>query len=274
MTVYIEDCLIENFVVTYLIIKCVCLCLKLNIKKSRLFASCIFASIIATFYPLLRVSLLLLTLFKIFTGVIIVILVFDTKNFLAKFLLFLFFTALYGGLNIICYYMIYGTIYIKDNFPTYILLLFLLLMYFLITQCLNFAKKKLAISNFIYNVKIVNDGKEIFANAFLDSGNVLLDDDSTPIFIINVKLFNKLYKDISFSDLLTKNYKSLKYPHYIKSSFATGGGKLLVFCVDSVKILDNNNLKNEISNARLGISYSKFDKNFNCDMLLNICAFS
>ena len=274
MTIYIEDCLLENFVVTFLIIKCVSAYFKLNVKKCRLIISCILGALIATFYPMLLINNFLLIVLKLCVGILITLVAFDSKNFLAKYLAFMFFTALYGGLNILVYYLWYGTINIQENFPTYVLLLLLLIIYYFVISILKFAKKRFTISNFIYSVKIFNNETTILTNAFLDSGNTLLDQDSTPIFIINPKLFNKLYKDISFSDLLTKNYKNLKEPHYVKSQFASGGGKILVFSVDIIQIIENNQVKTEIKNAKLGVSYSKFSKNFNCDMLLNICAFA
>ena len=274
MIVYIEDCLIENFVVTFLVLECVCTCFSLKVKLSNKLTSSITGALIAVFYPLIKLNTFCLIAVKLLAGAIIVICAFSYSAFWAKYFCFMFFTALYAGLNLMLYYFIYGTLDVQDNFPTYILLILLLLIYYMTLSILKLAKKKLAISNFVYGVKIVNDGKEWFAKGFLDSGNTLLDQDSTPIFIINLKLFNKLYSSITLSDLLTKNFKDLKNPHYVKSKFASGGAKILVFEVDRLQILENNAIRQEIANAKIGISYSKFAKNFDCDILLNICAFA
>ena len=274
LIVYIEDCILENFIVTFLVIKCVCASFKLRTKKTRLFLACLIGSLLATFYPLLNINGFILVAFKLCVGVIITIVAFDSKNFVAKYFAFIFFTALYGGMNILIYYLAYGTLNITDNFPTFVLLGILLLTYYLILLVLSFAKKKLAISNFVYYVKITNDNKEYSIRAFLDSGNSLLDQDSTPIYIINSKLFNRLYKDVTLADILTKNFKTLKNPHYVKSSFASGSGKILVFSVTKVQIMQNGQIINEANDARLGVSYSKFSKTFDCDMLLNICTFA
>lgn len=274
MIVYVEDCLIENFVVTFLILKCVCLCFKLKLNKIKIILACLFASTISVLYPLVQINNVLLVVLKLSVGFIIVAIAFDKNNIVAKYITFVFFTALYAGLNILFYYFLYGSVVVYDNFPTYVLLGLLLLIYFLTKQCISLARKKLTISNFVYKVKIKHQGKTIEASAFLDSGNTLTDNDSAPVFIINSKLFNKLYKNISISDLLTKNFKNLNNPHYIKSGFASGSGKILVFSVDCVEIMEINNVKKiELTNAKLGISYSNFNKNFNCDMLLNINMF-
>ena len=271
MVVYIEDCLIENFVVTFLILKSMCLMFKFTISKVRLFTACILASILATIYPLFYLSGILLILLKLCIGVIITAIAFNDKIF-SKFIMFMIFTAIYGGLNVAIYYIIYGAITINNNFPTYILLIMLLAIYYLVSLCIKVIQKQAAINNFVYKVRILDDKNQVETKAFLDSGNTLLDQDSTPILIINYSLFNKLYSDIQFDDLLTKNFKTLKNPHYVKSAFASGGANLLVFCVDEVQIDINNSFK-ILKNAKLGVSYAKFNKNFNCDMLLNINIF-
>lgn len=271
MVVYIEDCLIENFVVTYLILKSICLMFRFKLSKTRLFLACTLASILSTIYPLFYLSGVLLIVLKLCIGVIITAIAFKDKIF-SKFVIFIIFTAIYGGLNVAIYYLIYGTVTINDNFPTYLLLIMLLIIFYLISLCTKLIHKQATICNFVYKVKIIDDDKNISTNAFLDSGNTLLDQDSTPIFIINFNLFNKIYSDIQITDLITKNFKSLKSPHYVKSSFASGSANLLVFCVDEVQI-EVNNINKTIKNAKLGVSYAKFNKNFNCDMLLNINAF-
>ena len=272
MTVYIEDCLIENFAVTFLLLKCMTHFLKVKISKLRLICACSSGAVVATFYPLLYFNGALLFIFKCLVGVVIVCLAFNKGGLLFKYLLFMGLTALYGGLNILIYYAVYGTLNVTDNFPTYILLVLLFIIYYLTVSCLKIVQKKFVISNFVYDIEIYNNENKVQDVAFLDSGNTLIDTDSSPIFIINFKLFNKLYKDIGLEDILSKNFSGLKDAHYVKSSFASGSSKILVFSVDEMFI--KSNAKNmEIKNAKLGLVYSKFNKNFNCNMLLNINCF-
>ena len=271
MIVYIEDCLIENFVVTLLIIKSINLMFKFKTSRLRLVFACILGACLATIYPLFNLNGWLLTLLKLSVGFLIVATSYK-QNLFSKYVIFMVCTALYGGLNVATYFLVYGTTEINDNFATYILLAFLWVIYFLIVKCIKIIQKQAVINCFVYKVKITDGKTIIFSNAFLDSGNTLLDEDSTPILIINYKLFNKLYCDIQMTDLLMKNYKSLKSPHYVKSGFASGGAKILVFCVDEVQIMAKDTSKT-LKNAKLGVSYAKFSKNFNCDMLLNINTF-
>lgn len=273
MIVYIEDCLIENFLVTLLVLKCIIACFKIKTSKKRIISASIFGAIIALIYPILHINNYLLIIMRFFVAYLIIIIAFINENLFAKYVAFIFFTALFAGLNILFYYLIYGTLNITENFPTYILLFLLFLIYYMVISVVKFASQKLAIANFVYKVKICESGKEITINAFLDSGNSLQDDDLSPILIINQKVFNKLYKDISFSDLLVKNFKHLKQPHYVKSCFASGSAKILVFCVDEVLIATNEK-QIEIKNAKLGVSYAKFAGGTDCDMLLNIRVFN
>lgn len=272
MIVYIEDCLIENFLVTFLCLNCVKAFFKLQIKKRYVFLASIFGAIISIFYPLFHITGIWLIGFKVCVGILICLIAFYSyKNLISLFLSFLFLTALYAGLNLMIYYLVYGTLNVTENFATYILLFILLGTYYFLMSLIKIIKKKYCICNFVYKIKIINDGQEFFEMGFLDSGNTLLDQDSTPIFIINKKLFNKLYKDITEMDIYLKNFKHLKQVHYIKSNFASGSSKMTVFCIDEL-VIESDKPK-IFTNAKMALSFSNFDKNFNCNMLLNINAF-
>lgn len=272
MTVYIEDSLIENSFLTYLLLLILnkIFNIKKNTKKQLLVS--LLSGIIATFYAVLPLNYISNILFKLSVGVVIIYM-YSKTNMLAKYITFIFLTALFAGINILVYYMAYGTINISNNFATHILILLLYLIYYLIVSCLIILKKNLCISNFVYQIKIIDKDLIVTDTAFLDSGNTLIDALSgTPIFVINFYLFNKIYKNITLEKILNKNFENLKEPHYIKSSFASGSSKMLVFSVDKIIIELQGSIK-EITNAKLGLVYSKFYKNFNCNMLLNINTF-
>ena len=232
----------------------------------------IFAGLVATIYPLINFNGIILLVFKLCFGVLIIYIYSGKEKMLAKYVTFMVLTSLYAGINILVYYLTYGTLNITDNFATHVLILIMYITYYLFNSCLKLLKKNLTIYSFVYNIIIKNNEDEVLDTAFLDSGNTLLDaDDNMPIFIINFKLFNKIYKNIEIDEILAKNYKNLKNPHYVKSGFASGGAKILVFTVDQLNILSKTPIT--INNAKLGLVYSNFNKNFNCNMLLNINAF-
>lgn len=272
MYVYIEDAIIENFVVTLLILKCTNLFLKLQVSNKRLVLASLVGGLIGSFYPLANLSGIILIIAKFLCGVIIVYIAYGKSFKMAHYLMFIFFTAIYGGLNILIYYAVYGSLNITNNFPTYVLLVLIGLIYYLLKSCIKLVQKKCVISNFVFKVDILNNNQKYEYVAFLDSGNALLDPlDSSPIFIINQKIFMNMFNEIKVEDLLKKQFKTLKEPHYVKSSFASGGAKILVFTVDYMKIYSHKPI--ELNNVKFGLSYSNFNKNFNCNMLLNINAF-
>lgn len=269
--VYIEDVFIENFLVTLLILLCMEKILKNNITKKRKILASIIGALFSLTYPLINSNLVLI--YKLLAGVFIVMVAFGKKRKFSNYIIFLLFTALFGGANILMYYTVYGKLEIKDNFATHILILLLFSVYYIINSCLKLMQKNFVITNFVYAVKIINQDLILEDHAFLDSGNTLIDKkNNMPVFIINFKLFSKMYKDIKIEDILKKDYKGLKDPHYIKSGFASGSGKILIFTVDAIEININKN-KKTIKNANLGLVYAQFNKNFNCNMLLNINAF-
>ncbi len=271
MIVYIEDVLIENFLVTLLILLCMEKMLKNKITKKRKVLASLLGALFSLTYPLINTNLVLI--YKLLAGLFIVGAAFGKKRKLSNYLIFLLLTALFGGANILVYYTVYGKLEIKDNFATYILILLLFSVYYMVNSCIKLMQKKIVISNFVYTIKIINHDSIFEDNAFLDSGNTLIDKkNNMPVFIINFKLFSRMYKDIKIEDILKKDYKGLKDPHYIKSGFASGSGKILIFTVDALEININEN-KKIIKNANLGLVYSAFNKNFNCNMLLNINAF-
>lgn len=274
MIVYIEDSIIENFLVTLLLLLSLNKIFRTQSNKCKLFFASLFAGIISTFYPLIHFNGAIEIIFKLCTGIVIVCIYCGKDGLFAKYVTFIFLTALYGGINILIYYFAYGTANVTDNFPTYVLIGLLFAIYYLFCSIMKLMQKNFVITNFVYNIKIINNNEEYFDVAFLDSGNTLIDKETNmPIFIINLKLFNKLYKNIKLEDILLKNYQNLRDVHYVKSGFASGSGKILVFSVDELEI-NSSNKKILINNAKLGLAYSNFNKNFNCNMLLNINIFA
>ena len=273
MIIYIEDCLIENFFVTLLLLLPTKELFKDNSKFYKLCLASLFASIVSVFYPLLYLHGFILIAFKLAIGILIVCIALSKNKITVKCFVFMLLTSMYGGLNVLIYSFIYDSYIIEDNFPTYILIIMLYAFYSITMGLIKSINNKKSILSFVYEIEITNDYKSIKDTAFLDSGNILCDNiDNSPIFIINYCLFKKLYKNISFTDLLTKDYKNLKNPHYVKSTFAGGSGKLLVFSVDLLKILTIDK-KIQINKPKFAISYIKFNKNLNCNMLLNAQVF-
>ena len=211
MEVYIEDVLIENFFVTLLILLCINKVFKTKPKKIRVVLASLLGAIFALCQPIFSHFWELELIFKLACGVLIVWLNSGTNKLVAKYLTMLLFTTMYAGINLFVYYLAFGTINVLDNFATHILLVILFVSYYIINSCLGLMQKNFVVSSFVYGIKITNANGQFKDVAFLDSGNALIDPQTnSPVFIINFKLFSKLYKDITISDILIKNYKTQK----------------------------------------------------------------
>ncbi len=271
MTVYIEDTLIENFLITFFIINIIFGFLRE--KKSNLrvcFASC-FGAIISLIYPLISTSSFFVVLIKFGVAYVITLIAYNNnklKKQIFFFLMFMAITAIYGGINLMIYYSIYGTFSSSHKLPTIVFILLLFIITFVLKQFEKVLYKKKTINNFMFDVVICKDKKIIKSKAYLDSGNILCDPISNkPIILVNFKIFEQIYDDYSMQDLLTKNVSKLKDGHYVKVKTATSVDTILAFSVDCLKIVQKNKTTT-IQSPMFALSKVNIS-GFDCDVILN-----
>ena len=139
---------------------------------------------------------------------------------------------------------------------------------FLITKSVIRAVSKInKISALSFELKIVDNGKEIVEEGYLDSGNVLTDKVSgKPVVLINFDVFHKLYEKVSLACAITKSYNqsTFKNGHFLQINSVGGNKEILVFSVDELWIGKDSFIKN----ATLGLSFSGFEKSFGKNVLL------
>ena len=271
MVVYIEYVLINNFLVSLMLLISTNMCLKQKNAKIRNIIAGLFGAIMALIYPLCNFVGLLLLLLKCIVGFLICAIAYKTKSLkklFVFFVLFMFLTAMYGGINMMFYFAIYGDFSFTKTLPLPIILFSVFFITYFLKQIVFVLYKKKQISQFLYVIEINNNNNKLTTNAYLDSGNVLCDpQNNKPIIVINHKVFNKLFEGFSPVKLATKKVDELKNAHYIKVSTVTSNGEMLVFDVDSI-ILNLPNGKKEIKTPSLGLTNTSF-KHLCCDMLLN-----
>lgn len=271
MTVYVEDVLIENFLVTYLTLSIVYGFLKQEKPKIRVIIACILASLVALIYPLLILSSLLLFLLKILIGYIICLIAYkgETLKKQAFFVcMFLIVTSIYGGINLCIYFALYGNFESTKKLPTILIVFSLYVITYFLKQCQQKLYQKKNISNFIYNIEIKNDNEIIKTIAYLDTGNILQDNKTQkPVVLVNYKMFEKINKNFKVQTLLTKSLSGLKNAHYITVKTATNSTELLAFCVDELKIYESGTFK-VFKMPVFALSKVKIT-GFDCDVILN-----
>ena len=271
MTVYIEDTIIENFLVTYLIVSIIFSFISEEKSKIRVIFACIFASLMALVYPLLNLNGILTLLLKIFVAYIIIIIAYKTSNLKKQMfflLMFLFVTAIYGGINLMVYFAIYGNFENSKKMPTILILVCLFTISYFLKQCQLKLYSKKQINNFVYNITIKNEDIVIKTKAYLDSGNILTDNlTKKPIILVNFKMFAKINKNYPIECLLTKSTKGLKNGRYISVKTATSVDNILTFEIDCLEIVVNNKIQ-IINNPIFALSKVKIS-GFDCDVILN-----
>lgn len=181
--------------------------------------------------------------------------------FLRNLALILLITCLFGGIN-------EGVSSFLGEVHLLVVDGVLLLAYLIIKVIHKSIVKANTIKNFSYSLTIVDEGKIIAEEGYLDSGNVLQDNiTKKPIILINYEVFCKLYEGVSLLSAITKSYdfKSFKNGHYVEINSVGGGAKMLVFSVDEVRVGEDKSFKD----VMLGLSFSGFEKSFGKNVLLN-----
>ena len=271
MIVYIEYVLINNFLVSFMLIFSTNMCLKQKNSKIRNIIACVFGAAMALIYPLCNFAGIFLLFLKCVVGFLICAIAYKTnslKKLFIFYILFMFLTAMYGGINMMIYFAIYGDFSFTKTLPLPIILFSVFLITYFLKQIIFVFYKKKQISQFFYVIEIINNNNKLITNAYLDSGNVLCaPQNNKPIIVINYKIFNKLFEGFSPLKLATKKVDELKNARYIKVSTVTSNGEMLVFDVDSI-ILNLPNGKKEIKTPSLGLTNTSF-KHLCCDTLLN-----
>lgn len=267
MHVYIEEVFLSNVLITFVILYLTAKICKYFNKKRIILAS-IVGAILSTFYPIIHQSLVILPFFyKTVTALVIILISFrwkGYKSFAFNMATFLLITGLFGGIILaIEYFSLIKTI------PLYISALIILIFSYLISVWFNKVYLKEKITNYLYKTKLVLGEKIFEFEAYLDSGNTLIDPiTNKPIIIVTPTVLQMIYKNISYADILLGKVDKIRGAHYIEFSTAYKGGKMLVFEVDKLLIMDKTSNK-EITQIYCGVSYSSFAKRLNCQLLLN-----
>lgn len=268
MTIYIEQILIDNLIINYIILYCTFLVLKQKGKFLCLFLSALIGSVYALFSPLLKFPILILTLLKILLSLFMISITKKfkkLKEFLLFYVVFLFLTFLFGG---VCLFILmnFDSNFNIQNSSTYslplgIIVLILFLMAIILKNIFKNVYKRKSINNFIYNLIIFNNSGYIKLLAFLDSGNLLIDSlTKKPITIVDYNSV-KDFLNVSLTDILLNRVdnlnKTLKNAHLFEVKSVGGNKKIIVFEVDKIEI-STKDYKKEIKNAVLGITLKSF----------------
>lgn len=270
MKIVIEYVLIENFIVNFFILKTTEMFIK---EKAKLIIlNSIFGSIIALVFPLFNLSTFASVFAKALVGSIMVCVSFDFKTltkYLYIYFAFAFMTFVFGG----CMSMLEQ---ISNNTNVFLFTLFSGILFIFIKEFFKLYHKKKNIKDFQYSVRLFFNGKEVDEMGYLDSGNLLYDNIShCPIILISELVFEKLVGQ-NYYEFVLKNQKPeevLKNCHYIPASTSMSNGKMLVFELENLQVIDKKNQIKEFKSQFVGLSFANFEKSFNSGLLLHSSQF-
>ena len=278
MEVYIEDIIIDNFIINFVILFLTAKILNIKYKKLLL----ILSASVGVFFTILSLAIslnsVMLFAYKFLIAITMLLIAFNFKSFkqfILRFLTFLMSTALIGGFCfLVCFSfgevaLINGTIYYKIFLPMGVIVGLVFSLAFLIIKIIEVIKFKSYNSNFIYNVTLSEKQKSVTSSAFLDTGNTLLDPlTGKPVNIITYKIFQKIFKEVPLHHIILKKIPSgLKNAHYIKVNSIGSKSEMLVFCVDGLKISQNKE-SFFLKDSCLGLTLIDLEKKLSCGFIL------
>lgn len=276
MIVYIEQVVIDNLIINYLLLFLTAKILFLTPKFWRMFLGSVTGTVFALVFPLFSLDGILLVLLKILLGMVIINISFEYKT-LKKFLLTLFcfvcFTAVMGGLIFGLMFALSpdlklenGTFVYTHSVPVGIYILVVSVFAKLIYDAFLTAQKKQKLKQFEYDMTICNEKKVVPIKVFLDTGNLLTDKiTGKPVIVVSFKTFQKIF-NIKTSDYLRGNY-NVPNSRYIDLNSALKRMRMLIFEVDSVLIKTPEKEK-KIDRAVLGLARADFRLSLGCDAVI------
>lgn len=233
--IYIDELIILNFIIDFLILKTTSKILKLNTTRLKIILSSLFGEI-SLLYLFINLNNIELTIFKLLIGIIMNLIAFgfnDIKEFVKNLIYFYMFSFFLGGT---LYYLKIESLVKYQYYLILIPLIMNILKYFTY-NLKNIISLRHKVTIYLKN------GKILYLNGYMDTGNTLKDPYSNK----NVIIINKE---------INENYFLVPFKTIDNSSF--------IKCFKPKKVyIDGLGERNDIV---VGISNKKF-KGFNC--LLN-----
>lgn len=269
MTIYVEQSLLENFVIDFLLLKLSLLIFKYKTKKRKIFLASFLGALASLISPL--ISSYLSVLFKLVLSLIMVLIIcpkLDIKKTFYLYLSFISFTFLFGGASYFLKTTV-STFYNNqiNNIPFFYILLLCVLIFYTTILIVQKIYTKKSFVNFEFNVTLFSEHTKISTTAFLDSGNKLTD-NFMPVILIDSLTFLKLYPTESLTNVLLKKTDklSMQNTHILKiSNINNSYSNLVVFTLPKLIIEKDK----EFCNIPCAITLKKFNLNEEASCLLN-----
>lgn len=281
MVVYVELAILNNFIISLVLLLLTKKVAKAQTKTYRIILSCLFSSAISLVLPLITIHAILMMFIKLLIGFLCVVIAFKCENIkrLIKYSLIYFgLTFAFAGLIYAAFTLLNLKLseasFANSPFIIAILVIYVLLFAFIfnvIKLCKVLYKHK-QVGSFLYKVKITLGGKTSTTHAFLDSGNRLKDAQTGEG--VNIVTFSFLSSLLSQADLnaiaMCEPEKfSLPGAHFVEySSVGASNQKLFVFNADQIELEENGKFK-KLNSTLIGVVFKKFKDSIDYEVLLS-----
>lgn len=236
--IYIDELILLNFIIDFLILKSTSKILKLNTTTLKIVLSSVFGEI-SILYLFINLNNIELTIFKLLIGIIMNLIAFgfdDIKEFIKNVIYFYMFSFFLGGA---LYYLKIESLVKYQYYLLLIPLIMNILKYFTY-NLKNIISLRHKVTIYLKN------GKVLYLNGYMDTGNTLKDPYSNK----NVIIINK---DI--------------YENFFLVPYKTIDNSSLIKCFKPKKVFIDG--LGERKDIVVGISNKKF-KGFNCLLNYNL----
>ena len=235
MTVYIEYVLINNFIIDYLIFKSTFATTGFSVKQAWVFFLAFLSSVFSLVFPLIKLGLALVFCIKILFSLLLILIAGhyqNKKSFFANYIIFMFYTFLFGGGVMGVLYLL-GVPLASEGVVCFITIP-IFIVYLLVKTALKFLRKRKTLLEFIYQIEITVGETSKKLVGFLDTGNGLYDED-LPCIVCSKKtaleFFNGRLPKVKKIQVCTVNGNSQK--------FAIKIDRLVIYTGDKQSIHNN-----------------------------------
>lgn len=272
MVIYVEQSLLENFIVDFLLLKLSLLIFKYSTKKYKIYLASFLGAVVSLIAPI--VSGIFSFLLKIILSFLMVLIIspkLPPKKILYLYFSFLGSTFLFGGvsfslLNIVKSFTNNNT----TSFPFFYVLLSCISTFYISVILIRKIYERKTTTCFEYTVILTSEHNKITTTAFLDSGNRLTDNGQAVI-LIDSLTFLKLYPNESLTNVLLKKTKdlSMKNTHILNiQNINNSKSNLIVFSLPFIEIKNAHNAL-KFKNIPCAITLKKFNLETQASCLLN-----
>lgn len=265
MSIYIEDFLLQNFIINFCLIRFVQITTKTKASFFKLILSSLVGSVASIIVAIFINKPAIVNTLKLITATVMILLAFKQsfKQFIINFILLFAYTFTLGGaitnLSSTIYSTNYGIIF-NTKINLYLISFIIVVLTYIFELVFKNMKTRLKINNYVYNISLTNKDKTMKINAYLDSGNLLNFEDK-PIIVLDLDTYLKLTNKTLIDFYLEKTKT-------ISTSTIAGNNTLKIFEIDKIEIYKNSK-KLTYNKQLVAINTSKTFKNQNYKALLS-----